>query len=137
MLVVAKVRGEYPQGTWRNPGEKFEFDGEKPALWMMTAEEAGKSKAEDNAKAEEYAEIAKAQSDAGEKAKADIAARKEGDKPPAKAVAEDTPKEFYSKHRGAGKYDVFGSDGNVVEGGNDLNKANAGALVELLLNKEA
>lgn len=38
MKVIAKQLGEYPQGTWRQPGETFEFDGEKPALWMLTDE---------------------------------------------------------------------------------------------------
>ncbi len=142
MLVIAKQIGEHPQGRWRNPGEKFEYDVRddegkqlKPAAWMMTADEAGKAKAEDRAKADEYAEIAKAQLEAGDKARADIAARKDGgDKD---NNSPDKPEEFYSKHRGAGKHDVFGSDGEVVKDGSGLNKADAGALVELLLADKA
>ncbi|MBL4763481.1 MAG: hypothetical protein JKY93_12395 [Gammaproteobacteria bacterium] len=38
MLVIAKVIGEYPQGKWRNPGDKFEFAGTKPGLWMEAVE---------------------------------------------------------------------------------------------------
>jgi len=122
MLVIAKTRGEHPQGTWRNPGERFEYDGEKPALWMMTAEECDKAKAEAQAQADEANEIIKAQSEA----KSKVLAKRNGDK------GEDV-KGIHAVHRGFGKWDVIGLDGEVINKDGDLNKADASALVETLL----
>ncbi len=130
MLVIAKQLGEHPQGRWRHPGEKFEFDGKKPAMWMMTADEAGKAQAEAKAKAEEDAEIIKAQ----QEAKAKIQAKgKAKTKAPAKDKDKTDEKGIHAFHKGFGKYEVLGADGKVVEGGVDLNKADAGALVDELL----
>jgi len=138
MKVIAKQIGEYPQGTWRQPGEKFEFRGEKKALWMITEAEAVRNKAKNRSEAEDAAEINRAVSEARAKAKARIKAGKEAsdeseDDPDAKKEEGDNFKKFYAVHRGFGKWDVFGQDKKVVENGGDLNKADAAALVELLL----
>jgi|GEM_PF-2909420 len=160
MKVIAKQVGEHPQGTWRQPGEKFEFYGKKMASWMMTEAEAVKTKAENRSDAEDAAEINRAVFEATAKVKAKIKARKEAknlgakigealakekakspEELPEKEKHEDTPKqekaeepdEFYAVHRGAGKWDVFGQNKKIVENGGDLNKADASALVELLL----
>ena len=144
MKVIAKQIGEYPQGTWRQPGEKFEFNREKKASWMLTEAEATKSKAQDRTDAEDAAEINRAVSEAMAKAKAKIKARKEAEskgkpgitKEEAAALAKEkanAEKEFYAVHKGFGKYDVLGLDERVVENGGGLKKADAAALVELLL----
>ena len=129
MLVIAKQLGEYPQGVWRQPGNKFEFNGKKPAMWMMTEEDAGESKAKATADAEDAAEINKAVFEATAEVKAKIKARKAAEDA-GKEKADDKPKEFRAIHRGAGKWDVWGLDGKVVKNGGDLNKADAAALAE-------
>ena len=145
MLVIAKTRGEYPIGTWRDPGEKFEFSGEKSAMWMMTAEQAEEAKAKDRAEAEEASEIIKARSEAESKIKAEIKARKgtvlvPSDAPViteeeaialAKKTSAQLAKGIHALHKGFGRWDVLGVDGEVVESG--LDKAGASALVEKLL----
>tara|TARA_R110000851_G_scaffold283911_1_gene437475 strand:- start:568 stop:870 length:303 start_codon:yes stop_codon:yes gene_type:complete len=98
MLVIAKKLGEHPQGIWHNPGETFEFNGKKPALWMEAKDktEAVDAEAVDN---------------------------------------KDEAKGIHAVHRGAGKWDVFGADGKVIEGGDNLNKADAAALVKASATK--
>ena len=112
MLVIAKMRGEYPLGIWRNPGEKFEFAGDKPALWMMTAEDVGKAKAEAKAKADEAAEILAAKAEAEEKVKAKAKNKKEDNKDDGAEDKDDksdeAPKEIHAVHKGFGKWDVIG-----------------------------
>lgn len=151
MLVKAKSLGEHPQGTWRQPGETFEFDGKKPALWMekTTKKKPDADKAQADADAAQKAiDDAKAAKDAEDKAEADKKAKEEAD---ADALAKETadklaaeggegeangdgeePK-FKAIHRGAGKYDVFDQDLEVVEGGDNLDEADANALVEKLI----
>jgi len=129
MKVIAKQIGEYPQGTWRQPGEKFEFRGEKKALWMITEAEAVRNKAKNRSEAEDAAEINKAVFEATAEVKAKIKARKAAEDA-GKEKADDKPKEFRAIHRGAGKWDVWGLDGKVVKNGGDLNKADAAALAE-------
>lgn len=106
MKVKAKVMGEHPLGIWRQPGEVFEFDGKKDDLgsWMEPFD--GKA-----AKAEPKKEFKKDDGEGGDTTE-----------PPFKAV-----------HRGAGKWDVFNGDLEVVEGGDNLKKEEAHALVEKLI----
>ena len=151
MKVVAKKLGEHPQGIWRQPGDKFEYDGKEPALWMVTAEEAEKAEAEAKEEAETKSEIVKAQAEAAAKVKANAKAKKAGAKkaetppapepvaPPAPEpvapLAADAEPKFKAIHRGAGKWDVFDQNLEVVEGGDNLDKAGAAALVEQLINQ--
>lgn len=130
MLVIAKVRGEYPLGVWRNPGETFKFEGKKPGAWMDVAEKPGTDDAEAKAEA-----AAKAIGDAKESkalAKEDADAVALAKETADQLAADDAPK-FKAIHRGAGKWDVFNEDLDVVEGGDNLNKADAAELVKKLL----
>lgn len=146
MLVIAKTRGEFPQGRWRNPGEKFEFDAkdkegkqQKPALWMATAKDVDEARAKDKAKADEALEIIQAKADVEAKIKAKHKAKTDGAKAeePTKENEADKPKEFRSEHKGGGKHNVLDADGKIVDGGEKLNKADAAALVKQLLAKKA
>lgn len=49
---------------------------------------------------------------------------------------EDENKGYHTVHRGRGKWDVFGPDGEVVENGDNLSKRKARALVEKLEEDE-
>lgn len=137
MLVIAKQVGEHPQGVWRNPGDEFNFEGKKIGLWMEKAK--GKSKKDDSSAEEKAAEAAKAIEEANAKKAEDKAAEDLAKETAAKLAAEagkkddDADPAFKAIHRGAGKWDVFDSELKVVEGGDNLDKAGAAALVEKLL----
>ncbi len=44
MRVKALQSGEYPAGVWHEPGDEFDFDGDKPGLWMEPLKKSKKSK---------------------------------------------------------------------------------------------
>ena len=44
----------------------------------------------------------------------------------------DEPKGYHKVHKGAGKWDVFGPDGEVVPEGDNIKRDDADALIELL-----
>ncbi|MBL4860749.1 MAG: hypothetical protein JKX96_07815 [Acinetobacter sp.] len=152
MLVIAKQLGEYPQGRWRQPGEKFNYDvkdvdgkQKRPALWMMTVKEADEAQAKDKVKVEEDNEIIQAQAEARDKILAKRRAASDNtpeDDDEALALAKKVSEELKAKgihafHKGFGKWDVFGLDGTVAPDGVDLNKADAEALVKTLLADKA
>jgi hypothetical protein len=105
MKVKALTIGEHPQGRWRKPGEVFDFKGTEKELgkWMKPTDEKAPAK----------------KAPAKKKAKDDD---KGGDKDP----------KHHTVHKGFGKWDVFGPDGEVVDGGDNLGKEDAAELVEKL-----
>ena len=50
---------------------------------------------------------------------------------------EEVPTSFHIDHKGGGYWNVFGPDGEIVEGGDSLKKAEAEALVVELTNETA
>lgn len=42
MRVRALAAGEHPLGTWRKPGDEFDFTGETPGTWMDPIKKRGR-----------------------------------------------------------------------------------------------
>ena len=115
MEVIATARGYYG-GKIREPGAKFTLSSGKAFSehWMKT--EGG----------EKPPKVESKPAPAPKVESKPAPAPKVGSKP------DSAPKAYHTVHKGFGKWDVFGLDGEVVEGGDNLKKAEAHALVEEL-----